>query len=225
MQPALDAFNEPKQGGSEEFPDMTQYRRRQEAQQAAAAAELASNPAIPPTTPSSQAPISQFNVSMDAGFIPPDPNETMAGAPHQASSYLPPAATTAAPPAKQELPGKPEAPAKLPKRSSSKLLGDAEPDDDYEDAFPAPGQRRSSHHQQMSPAQASGPGSPIPKMMGGIAILMAMVKVPALLPLVQALGDPRYAQYHQQYQAQALDLATTMIALVAVGLGLLMSKN
>lgn len=230
-QAPADAFAGPRPGGAggEEFPDMTQFRRRAEAQAASAPVEIAGASAVPPTMPSGEPPISQFSASLDSGFIPPDPNETMAGPSLQpaAAAYSPPA--SAPPPAKFEAPAeKLEAPppAKPPKRSSSKLLGDADAEDDYDAGFNPPGQRGTGHNKQYGMAPASTPGSPIPKMMGGIAILMALVKVPSLLPLLQAMADPRYPpQQIQQFQSMSLDLATTMIALIAVGLGLLMSKN
>lgn len=207
---------------------MTQYRRRDG--QPSPNDMGGGGAAIPPTMQSAQAPISQFSGSLDAGFIPPDPNETMAGTPPaapQTSSYnpTPPAATTPPAARKMDAPEKQEPPAKPPKRSSSKLLGDSDADEDFDAGFP-PGQRGSSHHKQFAPAPQQGPGSPIPKMLGGVAILMALVKVTSLLPLIQAMTDPRYPPAQiQQFQSMALDLATTMIAIIAVGLGLLMSKN
>ncbi|MBX9688890.1 MAG: hypothetical protein K2X27_19435, partial [Candidatus Obscuribacterales bacterium] len=190
---------------NEEFPDMTAYRRSE-------------SQASPPTP----TPVVPVSLPLTAGipdplsYVPPE----LAPAAPEAPAAPAFTAATAAPTRSAEAARTPE-PAKqseAPKRrSASKLLADL-PDDEFEAEDSKAGTLKGSGRQGSAPAyQEAAPSSPMPKMMGAVAIFLALLKLPALF--MYAL--PQVAQF----PLMALDQVATIVALMALGLAMLMSKS
>lgn len=193
---------------AEEFPDMTKFRRDSSSQ-----APSEPTPIIPMTLP----------VIPEPGtYVPPELSPSEAASSMTAASSTsafnqygpgsaPPAAGDLEPARSTTVPQTPETQVKS-KRSSSKLLGDDLEEEPYDSGFQRP---QSFGGPSYAPSQGS---SPLPKMMGGVAILMALGKLPLLLTLLPLIGNP-------QYTWSVIDIAVTTIALMALGLAMLMSKN
>ena len=62
--------------------------------------------------------------------------------------------------------------------------------------------------------------SPLPKALGGLGILVALGKVPLLMGYLQAVSNPQYAA---QFTNNLIDQVSTIIALFALGVALILS--
>jgi hypothetical protein len=103
------------------------------------------------------------------------------------------------------------------KRSSSRLLGG-----DEDEVIDEPFKNRSSAPYREPAPFAAPPAarSPVPKVLGGVGIMMALGKLPLLMTYLQLISDPRYAA---QYQQNLIDQLATIIGLFALGVGLILS--
>ncbi len=208
------AFEQPQQADNE-FPDMTQFRRGESGQPAAAPGP-GPEPVIPVSLPLTA------GIPDPSSYIPPDPAPSPASYPQAASqkpafdsnsSFLPPETQQAkAPAGTPAAETKEESQSRSSRKFSSKLLAD-DRDDDNDYASPYP--QKSTPHSYSPPPQ---PASPLPKMLGGVAIFLSLLKLPFLMAYLPAIANP-------QYTWQVVDMLATTVALIALGLAALMSKN
>lgn len=205
----------------EEFPDMSQFRR--DAERAAASG---SNPPVSPTV----VPVSIAAIPEPFNYVPPElapgDMQSMAAQPAPAPAAAPPSpqpAPVSLPPSPAAAPASRlnEPPAEKPqqkplKRSSSKLLGDAD-DDEMDSAYHSGPAYGAPKGQAPFPA-ATQASSPLPKILGVAAIVFALFKMPLLLNSLAVIGNPTYTM-------TVVDMIGTTLALLALGLAVLMSKN
>ncbi len=199
----------------EDFPDMTRYRRGDAADSSSSQSQ---SPVLPVSMPLAA------GIPDPASFVPPEEKQAQTPAaasfvPKQAVSAPPPAPFAEAPapePAAKEAIKSTSKPASKPKLHS-KLLADDAADDDFDSPFPSKGSSLPNRNQN-SYASPSAPASPIPKVMGGVAVFMALLKLPMLMTYLPAISNP-------QYTWTAVDLLATTVALIALGLAAIMSRN
>lgn len=185
---ALDSSADPF---AEAFPDMSQFRR-----------EGASEPQAAPTP---IVPLSVAALPDPESYVRPEPAATTKAAPPSSSQpFINPAAEAPPAPPKEEKPLK---------RSSSKMLdaGYDEPEDE-----PYNSRGSGAYREPASFTAQAKPSSPLPKMLGGIGILMALCKVPLLMMWLPAISNP-------QNFGQVADILGTFLALLALGVGLILS--
>lgn len=183
----------------EAFPDMSKYRRD--------GSPLSSSSQA--GTPSPILPLTTAALPDPQSYVPPELAPAAPPAPSTAPVSYAPAKSfsepeTAAPPVRKEE--------KPLKRSSSKLLG-GDDEDEMEEAF---GNRQPGNYREPAAygAQPAKPSSPMPKVLGGFGILMALGKLPLLMACIAA---------GPQFQNNLFDCVATMLALLALGLGLILS--
>lgn len=203
------------QNTDEEFPDMTKFRRGDSSDSRNSQSQSQS-PVLPVSMPLAA------GIPDPASFVPPEEKQVEATVsasfvPKQALSAAAPApAPMEAPTAPPPEPALKEQAKSAPKpKLHSKLLADDAADDEFDSPFPAKG---APSRVQNSYAPPAAPASPLPKMMGGVAIFLALLKLPLLMTYLPAITNP-------QYTWTAVDLLATSLALVALGLAAIMSRN
>jgi hypothetical protein len=218
--PGISALTETEHPASmasdEAFPDMTRYRRDGAVPSSSATPDQAPTPVIPISTAALPDPLSYVppELAPESSFShlsspPSAPSPSFAQVLTAAEAPVDSTPVAPTPPRKEEKPLK---------RSSSKMFGDAD-EDPMDEPFPSRSSAPSYREPAPFAAQAKA-SSPLPKVLGGLGIFVALGKVPLLMGYLQAVSDPRYAA---QFTNNLIDQVSTIIALFALGVALILS--